>query len=524
MLKRSEKKAKVNAALDEIAAACIQLTQSEGYNTKENLQTVINHCKNYKIHKIQRVAIKSLDRVFVDILPSYTVDKHNAADNPSAETKKRRAYESTLLESARQFIQICEKVAFSGSSDQSCRDAAALALSDIYLAKPGFNTSKQLSSTIIKLACANNERVRQIACEKISEIFEGDPNGEATLILVTKMATTPTTQISAELLQTLMQVKMKDFPQKSAADKEKEKKNKITDKDLIKELREADIVDDRPNEEEERQIHILEQLFSILFQFLKETRSEPHFITAVDVIRKDVKWINKEFVATIVSALKQNRFSLRAAMTAAHTADIICKSCEYTVDLRGFYTEVYARAYESLGDRESLIDFLALFELISDSIDNKRTASFAKRLMIMGLHAPVDILAMILVYMIRLMLKSPELTSLLDFEFEAEGDFNLYGNDPDFCNGPSAKLWEISELVNHHNKQVREIALELSTLTDSTQVQQAKIRYAKSKIEWDPQKKLEELDYSERIFDANILSHAVQPEPIPKSIPKFEFE
>ena len=71
MTKRSEKKAKINQALDEIATACIALTQSEGYNTKENLQLVINHCKNYKIHKIQRVAIKSLDRVFVDILPSY---------------------------------------------------------------------------------------------------------------------------------------------------------------------------------------------------------------------------------------------------------------------------------------------------------------------------------------------------------------------------------------------------------------------------------------------------------------------
>ena len=522
MTKRSEKKAKINQALDEIATACIALTQSEGYNTKENLQIVINHCKNYKIHKIQRVAIKSLDRVFVDILPSYTVDKHNAGDNPSKETQKRRAYESTLLECSRQFIQICEKVAFSGSSDQSCRDAAALALSDIHFSKPGFNTSKQLSNTIVKLACVNNERVREIACEKISEIFQGDPTGEATLILVSKIAVTPTTQISAELLQTLMSVKMKDFPQKTAAEKEKEKKDQITDKDLIKELREADIINERSNEEEERQIHILEQLFSILFQFLKETRSEPHFITAVDVIRKDVKWINKEFVAPIVSALKQNRFSLRAAMTAAHTADIICKSCEYTVDLRGFYTEVYARAYESLEDRDSLIEFLALFELISDSIDNKRTASFAKRLMIMALHAPVDILAMILVYMIKLMLHSPELTSLLDFEFEAEGDFNIYGSDPDFCNGPSAKFWEISELVNHHNKQIREIALELSRLTDSTAVQQAKIRYAKTKVEWNPQKTLEALDYSERIFDADTLTFAR--EPIPKTIKKFEFE
>ena len=204
-----------NKARDEIATACIQLTQSEGFNTRENLQLVINHCKNYKIHTIQRIAIKSLDRVFVDILPSYTVDKHNPNDNVSKETKKRREYESTLLELSRQFIQICEKVAFSSSSEQSCRSAAALALSDIYASKPGFNTSKALSATIIKLACANNEHVRQIACEKISEIFRTDPNGEATLTLVSKMAVTPTTQISAELLQTLMDVKMNSKRQQS---------------------------------------------------------------------------------------------------------------------------------------------------------------------------------------------------------------------------------------------------------------------------------------------------------------------
>ena len=229
-----------------------------------------------------------------------------------------------------------------------------------------------------------------------------------------------------------------------------------------------------------------------------------------------------EFVAPIVSALKQNRFSLRAAMTAAHTANIICRECQYNVDLRGFYTEVYARAYESLEDRDSVIEFLALFELISNSIDNNRTAAFAKRLMIMGLHAPVDILAMILVYMIKLMLNSPELTSLLDFKFEAEGEFNIYGSDPDFCSGQSAKMWELTELLHHHNQQIREIALELSTLTDSVAVQQAKIRYAKTKKEWDPQKTLEALDYSERVFDANTLVFVR--EPIPKKIKKFEFE
>ena len=522
MSKQSEKKMKINQAKEEIAQACIQLTQSEGFNTRENLSIVIKHCKNYKIHKIQRLAIKSLDRVFVDILPGYSVDKHNANDNPSNEVRKRREYESTLLETSRQFVQICEKVAFSGSSEEQCREAAAMAIADIYEAKPGFNLGKTLPATLIKLACANSERVREIACNKIGGLFANDPNGETTLTLISKIATTPPPQISAELLQTLLSIKMKDFKQKTPAEKEAEKKNKITDKDLIKELRDADIIDEKGDEEEERQVHILEQLFSVLFHFLKETRSEAHFITAMEVIRKDVKYINIEFVAPIVSALKQSRFSLRAAMAAAQTADVLCKTCSYTVDLRGFFTEVYSRSYESLDDRESIGEFLTLFQLISESIDNKRTASFAKRLMIMGLHAPVDLLAMILVYMINLMLNSPALTSALDFEFEAEGVFNLYGNDPDFCNGPAAKFWELSELVRHHNKYVREIASELSNLTDSDAVQKAKIRYAKEKITWNPKETFELLDYSERVFDVDSL--VIEKEPIPKEIKKFELK
>lgn len=517
----STKEQKTNAIRNEIAHICLELTQKEGYNVKENINTLMTYCKNYELKTVQKIAILSLAKVFIDILPPYIVEKHNEKDNPSQEVKKRRLYEATLLETARQFIQICEKLAFSKKSSNNTRKLAAKALAEIYVNKPGFNTGRKLVTTMVKLACSNHEEVRQVICENLAHFFENDPNGHNTLAIVTKIAATPSPEISIELLQTLEHIKLRSFPQKTQAEKEKEKKEKITDKDLIKELREADIVPD-DNSPEMTQTHILEQLFGTVFRFLKETKSEVHFIAAMEIIRKDVLFIDKDFVSAIVSALKQNRFSLRSAITAAHTALVLCKQCEYNVDLRGFFTEVYNRAYEALDDRDSTLEFLALFDIISEQIDTARTASFAKRLMIMALHAPSDIATTILVTLRKLLTPHLELTSAIDFDFEAEGDFNIYGADPDFCNGPAAKYWELSELAHHRNEKLREVAQIIATLNSSAAVRSADLNDAKMKRKWDPRATLEELDDSARIFDVNLLHF--NREALPEKLKLFELE
>lgn len=509
----ASKNEKVNQALEEIAQAGIQLTQKPGTKTKENIQTIINHCKNYKNHKIQRMAVMSLAQVFIDVLPSYKVDKHSDKDRPSAEVKARRAYESQLLESSRQFIQIAEKIAYGSHNPTANRVAAAKALSGIYVSKPAFNTGDILAGTVVRLACSNNERVRQVTCAQINDLFLHDPNGKSTLDVISKISSTPTTQISTEILQTLMSIKFKDIPQKTAAEAEKEKNEKITDKELLKDLKEADVITDN-SEAERTQIAILEHLFATVFRFLKETRSELHFIAAMDIVRKYVKRINIDYVAPIISALKQSRFSLRAAITAAQTALVLCETCEYTVDLREYFKEVYARAYEAIEDRDAILDFMALFEEISRSIDSARTASFAKRLMIMSIHAPSDIAATILTYMRKLIPDQLKLTGAVDFEFEAEGEFNLHGTDPDFVNGPAAKWWELAILTHHRHAIVRELAEELTTLVDSDAVREASIRAAKEKKVYNPRTTLEECDDSERVFDTRLLE--VNPAKRPK--------
>lgn len=513
---------KINAIKQEIAHICTELTTKEmNYNYKDNINTLMTHCKNYESSTIQQIAILSLAMVYIDLLPNYIVEKHNEKDNPSQDVRKRRLYEATLLETSRQFVQICEKLAFSKKTKPSLRRSAAKAIALIYTGKPGFNLGRQLVNTVIKLACCPHQDVRELICKYISDFFKADPNGHNTLQIVTKVASTPSPEVSIELIQSLMDIKLKSFPQKTTAEKEKEKKEKITDKELLKDLREADIVTDE-NGPEITQTHILEQLFATVFRFLKETKSEPHFIAAMEIIKKDVIFIDRDFVAPIVSALKQSRFSLRSSITAAHTALVLCKQCEYNVDLRGFFTEVYNRAYEALDDKTALIEFMALFDIISEQIDTARTASFAKRLMIMSLHASPDIATLILVTLRKLLTPHLELTSAIDFDFEAEGDFNIYGADPDFCNGPAAKYWELAELTHHRDERVADVAKVLAGLKSSAHVRQADLNDAKQKVTWDPKKILDELDDSARVFNVNLLQFTR--EAFPEKAKLFELE
>ena len=488
---------------EEIAQLSISLTQKPMNKTEDHISKLLSYCKDFKHHRIQKLAILSLAQVLFDILPSYSVNKHSSSDNPSSEVKQRRIHEGILLEYTRRFIQIIEKIAFGSNNHLSVRKASSKALSGLFSSKPNFNTSEHLSVVIIRLSCLSVEEIRQTACTSIAEVFGRDPKLELTLKLIRNLSTTQTNKISTDLLQTLLSLKIK--PKTQLTQEEKDKKPKIIDKDLEKELKEADVIDNK-NEHEKNQAEVLEHLFATVFRFLKETKSELHFISAMQIVRKYVKYINYEYVSPIISALKQSRFSLRAAIAATQTALDLCNTAQYSVDLRDFYREVYSRSYEALEDRDALLELLALFDIISNLIDSNRTASFAKRLIILTLHAPSDVAATILCHIRKLMSKNPAMTSATDFEFEAEGEFLLLHDDPDFCNGPAAKYWELSELSHHQHKVIRELALELSKLIDVDAVRDSDILAAKQKREWNPRKTFEMMDDSERIFDINLLT------------------
>jgi hypothetical protein len=183
---------------------------------------------------------------------------------------------------------------------------------------------------------------------------------------------------------------------------------------------------------------------------------------------------------------------------------------------------VYARAYEALDDRNIVLELLALFELMSSEIDKARTAAFAKRLMTMALHAPSDVAAVVLAYIRQLFETDPSMTAAVDFEFEAQGRFDILLDNPDFCNGPAARYWELSELCRSPNRYVREIALELSTLTNAEALMNSGIQAAKEKRDWRPKTILEQTDDSERVFDMNLLAQEFRP--LPKAFKVYNFE
>lgn len=518
--------------LIEVADISTKLVRHPETSTIDRLNSLYDYCKN-KNTKISRKAILSLAAVLFEILPDYSIGKHSGRDNPSKEVRFRREHEQLLYDFTRRFIQFTEMTAFARTNSLKLRIAAGKALAGLFHRKTRFNTANHLTKVVLRLSCCSVPRLREIGCESLKQVFHCDPTGDLTLMIVSELPLLKIDNISSDLLQALMDIhlhseselKSDDSPEKQ--DKKSKKVGKkaddeeIQDEALKRELMKIDIIDNK-SEKRKNQATILAHLFGTVFRFLRETKSEPHFIAAMDIIRDKVEFINYEYVDSIISALKQSRFSLRACITGAQTALCVSQTAKLSLDLRDFYVTVYARAYEALEDRKALLEFLALFTIISKNRETDRTAAFAKRLMVMALLATADVTAAILCTIRKTILDHPQFTGANDFEFQGEGEYQLLGEDPDFCYGQFAKNWELSVFTHSPSPIVREIALDLAKLKDNDAINDSKIRAASKREQWDPQHVLEALDDSSRIFDTNLLT--IQKKTPPKSFKVFNFQ
>lgn len=502
--------------LDEIAQLSTSLVTKPEYKTKENLEKLYALCKNKDLD-ISTKAIKSVALVLISILPSYAVGKHAENENLSKEVRQRRQLEQVQLEFARRFNQFCEHAAFNRSNPMKLRCASAVALSNLYAKCSKYNTSDHLAKCVVRLANCTEPKLRNLACGSIRQVFENDIKGQNTLQILTNVATTPTNKISVELLQTLEHVKLKSHFDT------KPKQPKIEDKELEKELKEADLVVD-DSQHERNQMVILEHLFGTVFRFLKETKSEQHYLAAMAVVHSYIDYINISIIPDILSALKQKQFSLRAAITSATTAISVCKAANLTFDLRDFYSSVYARCYEALDNRDALFELLNLFDFIGNEIDITRTKSFAKRLMTMSIHALPPIATAVLAHIRKLFSekvdKDPSIASACYFSFEGEGEFNIDVDDPVTCGGDSAKYWELSLLSHTYEPILNNLAIEMASLNSAVAIREADIAAARERKTFTAESLKNMVEDDELKSISNI---AIDNIPLPTKFKKFEF-
>lgn len=501
--------------ITEIGSICSSLISNPTFKASQHFDILLKHCRSPK-PKVSRLAVLSLAKVLSDLTPGYVVSKYAETDRPSKDVKSRREFDKLILDVSQRFVQFAEKKASHKSLLLKNRIYMSKGISLLFQTKPNFNTSATLAKIVVKLACNSVEQIRQPACQSIQSIFQNETTRSASLLIFSNIASLKIKDISTDLLESIRLFKPKEFDHQKSQDK-----IETDDKDLLKDLKEADIVNDH-SEQEQNQTLILEHLFATLFKFLKETKNEVQFLYSMELIRHFVKWINFDFVAPIITALKQNRFSLRASITSLQTALALCEQANYFVDLKDFYQAVYSMSFESFEHRDALIEYLALFDIISKSADKSRIAAFAKRLLIMGLHSSIDVTAAILCHLRNLIPKLLELTAALDFEYETEGRFDIESNDPDFCFGLGAKYWELAEFGSSSNPILKSLASELAELKDHEKVIQADIKAARNKVSFKPRDMLENLDDSYRIFDATQL--VIDPFELPKEFKNFEFE
>lgn len=505
--------------LAEIANLSTSLTKRPEYNTKDYFDKLYNQCKN-KDPEIASKAIKSVALVLVNILPSYSVGKHSEKENLSKDVRQRRELEQIELDFTRRFVQFCEAAAFNRQNVKKIRSASAIALSNLYCNRPNFNTAEHLSKCIVRLANCSEVRLRSIACKSIHQVFQNDVKGEFTLQILNNLAVTPTNKISVEVLQTLQSIKLKSHFEP------KPKQPKLEDKELEKELRQADLITDN-SQHQRNQTMILQHLFGTVFRFLKETKSETHYLEAMAIIHKYVDFINIDLISPILTALKQKRFSLRSAITSATTAISVCKAANIVFDLKDFYSAVYSRCYEALDDRNSLLELLKLFNIICSEIDKYRTASFAKRLMIMTLHAQTSVSIAIVNQILKMFMQDPYMSAACDFESTGESDFNIERDEPDDCGGQNAKYFELSILSHSYNPQLSQMACKLAKLVDIDSVKEMEIESARENMdrvnEWD--KNIESvIEYVDKYELDTIMQLKPEKQILPKTFKIYEFQ
>ncbi|VDP21187.1 unnamed protein product [Soboliphyme baturini] len=280
---------------------------------------------------VQKLALVSLEEVFVDIVPQYKIreiTEKEKVQKISKETKELWAYEENLLNKYKKYLQIMEQIVkgqksrlkdFRVHSSKLCLTAVEC-YGRLLAHHPFFNYRDGIIIVLVPLMTSKDDQVRRKCCEIFEHIFDTDISGEISLEAVraiNRFARKNTRMLHPDMLYTLLKLKITHI-EKSSTESIKEKINRrkrmmrmmsrnerkhYKRVELLKrELEEAE-VETKESTVLQNHTKIITSVFHVYFRLLRQMSRSKLLLPVLEGLSKFAHLIGIEFFDDIISLL-----------------------------------------------------------------------------------------------------------------------------------------------------------------------------------------------------------------------------
>ncbi|CDW58315.1 nucleolar complex associated protein [Trichuris trichiura] len=476
----------LNDCKTEIATVCSQVIANPGENISRLKRLFdIVHGRKYPeiLLTAGKLTIASLTRVFVDVVPGYSIrapSSKEMAQQMKKETKKIWEYEQSLLSVYRKYLQLLEKLIrrVKGNRQQVINEQLGiLALkqySVLLLRHPHFNYRNNILVVLIPLMNCKDATVRTIACNTFYQLFDEDATGEVSLDAVkyiNQFMRKKSSRIRPEMLDTLLHLRLMSA-KNSASAKEETKSSKGGDpfrnmsgrkRKYYKSLRrlQYDLKEIDAEEAElmvqKHHTKIVEHLFNIYFRILRRQPERTLLRPVLAGLSKFAHLINVDFfdslIASMRTVLNLSDLSVLDSLHSIHTVLMVLSNEGEALNIDPYFFQnfLYALIPKMMAEKRR------------GSIPLNRVAGFVKRVSenLETMKQP-ELVASLLAIRSYFM-SHPRLECMIDDDEEecAPGLYNAKSNDLEHCGAISSKLDVLRNLQTHPSKLVRQIAVHI---------------------------------------------------------------
>ena len=451
-----------------------------------------------------KIASATVNELLKDIIPSYKIS-HHAIDDSTMQKKstlKLQGYEKTLLNSAKSHLTKLERHVkkLANRPNDTIGIHSLKCICDILVTHPQFNYSPNIIKLVIPSLDSRSKEVSRIVQDCFGQLFKNDKRGDISLIAVrnikgyvkSKKYRCRSAVLDCMLSLNLSYLDLKNFEEDKSG-KKKNKKQEMLSKKEKKRQKQLQKVEKEMLEakgEESKAVRnknfteVAKILFEMLFRIIKSTEehnSSKHLLPpALRCISKFCHAINVDFFDDLLRVLshllkEDKKMKVPERLLCVKTAfDILTGPGEFLTYDPGYFIKVL---YELLPDidlnttgQSSLICSI----LRSMLIKRKKHASknlvhvFSKALTLCALQTSTEDS---IEYLNTL--ASIKACHLMTFEsiLESEEDaipvkVSNFGFKEKVEVG-SNSLWELNILMQHNDKEVRQLSKKLSLISNT---------------------------------------------------------
>ncbi|XP_057370340.1 nucleolar complex protein 3 homolog [Daphnia carinata] len=446
----------------------------------------------------------SLVELFKDLAPGFEI---KSTSKPGERLKKltREVYgnEARLLKYYQMFLKKLEdtlaplkemKKNPKNLEERAKRVAifALKCLSDLLVAMPHFNFSKNIVHALIPFTAHKMDEVRLLVCSAFKKLFKDDKKGEISLHAVRQVnhliKNKRHHQIPPDCLDILIALRIKDVNLDKEREEEinryktltrKEKllilsKNERRRRKKIERLEKEIVVaraEHSKGSKSKYQTETVKLVFTIYFRILKMAPKSGLMGVVLQGLAKFAHTINVDFFTDLVEVfnnlIANDQLDYRQCLYAIQVVLIMLSGQgeALNIDPLHFYSHLYKVLF-SLTAGPSNSDMPIALDCLENMLIKRRkkvsihrVLAFTKRVATLALqvqhNSSIGLLSLVRI----LMMTHKQTDMLLDLDTSSgSGTFLAELEEPEHCNAGSTALWELHSLVRHYHPIVNKFA------------------------------------------------------------------